>query len=367
MGEPDEMTGAAGQVYVFGDDGTSWTEHDVVSPVSGDEGDAFGSSIALDGDRMLIGSPGSDSLALNAGAARFFDYDLGDWQPGLLLTDPNGLTHDAFGTAADFEGQWAAVGAPLSNTAGFSDAGSVVIFREVGGSWTYHDTLMASDARAGDRFGSQVTLEGRVLLIGSPYDDGAEPILGNTGQVYVFALEEDTWTESGTVQPLLPEIGMLAGSAIGMQGGMAIIGTPGADGALDDSGAAFVSVLLDCDLDGELDICALGSGMALDCDGDGIIDSCGIEMHFAEDCNGNAIPDSCDIAADGGLDTNSNGVIDSCEGLADIAGDGVVGLDDLIMLIQAWGSSTPAADLDGNGTVGVRDLILLLEMWNPTA
>jgi hypothetical protein len=90
-------------------------------------------------------------------------------------------------------------------------------------------------------------------------------------------------------------------------------------------------------------------------------------MHFAEDCNGNAIPDSCDIAADAGLDTNSNGVIDSCEGIADIAGDGVVGLDDLIMLLTAWGSSNPAADLDGNGTVGVRDLILLLEMWNPTA
>jgi hypothetical protein len=367
-GEPDEMTGAAGQVYVFGDDGTSWTEQNVVSPVSGDEGDAFGSSIALDGDRMLIGSPGNDSVALNAGAARFFDYDLSGWQPSdMKLTDPNGLTHDAFGTAADFEGQWAAVGAPLSSTAGFPDAGSVVIFREVNGTWTYHDTLMASDARAGDRFGSQVELDGNILLIGSPYDDGIEPLLGNTGQVYVFALEEDTWTESGTVQPLSPEIGMLAGSAISLQGGRAIIGAPGADGALDDSGAAFISLLLDCDLDGELDSCALGSGMALDCDDDGIVDSCSIDMHIAKDCNSNAIPDSCDIAADAGLDTNSNGVIDSCEGLADIAGDGVVGLDDLIMLLAAWGSSNPAADLNGDGTVGVRDLILLLEMWHPTA
>ena len=367
LGEPDEMTGAAGQVYVFGDDGTSWTEQNVVSPVSGDEGDAFGSSIALDGDRMLIGSPGDDSVALNAGAARFFDYDLGGWQPGLLLTDPNGLTHDAFGTAASFDGQWAAVGAPLSSTAGFSDAGSVVLFREVGGNWTYHDTLTASDARAGDRFGSQATLDGGYLLIGSPYDDGADPILGNTGQVYVFVLEDGIWTESGTVQPLLPEIGMLAGSALSMRGGMAIIGAPGADSSLNDTGGAFVSMMLDCDLDGELDACALDSGMALDCDGDGIVDSCGIDMRIAEDCNGNAIPDSCDIAADAGLDTNSNGVIDSCEGIADIAGDGVVGLDDLIMLLAAWGSSNPAVDLDGDGTVGVRDLILLLEMWHPTA
>jgi hypothetical protein len=368
MGEPDETTGAAGQVYVFGDDGTSWTEHNVVSPVSGDEGDAFGTSIALDGDRMLIGSPGNDSVALNAGAARFFDYDLSGWQPSdMKLTDPNGLAHDAFGTSADFDSGWAAVGAPLSSTAGPSDAGSVVLFREVNGIWTHHDTLVASNARAGDRFGSQLALDGSVLLIGSPYYDGSNPILGNTGQVYVFVLEDDTWTEAGTVQPLFPEIGMLAGSAIGMRGGRAIIGAPGADGALDDSGGAFISLMLDCDLDGELDSCALADGIALDCDGDGIVDSCGIDMDIAEDCNSNAIPDSCDIAADAGLDTNSNGVIDSCEGLADITNDGVVGLNDLIMLLEAWGTSSQAADLDGDNTVGVLDLILLLEMWNPTA
>ena len=373
-GEPDEMTGAAGQVYVFGDDGTSWTEHNVVSPVSGDEGDAFGSSIALDGDRMLIGSPGNDSVALNAGAARFFDYDLGVWQPGMLLTDPNGLTHDAFGTAADFDGQWAAVGAPLSSTAGPSDAGSVVLFREDGGSWTYHDTLTADDALAGDRFGSQVALDGNFLLVGSPYDNGADPIQGDTGQVYVFVFKDGEWTYQETVQPKVSEreIGMLAGSAIAMRGSMAIIGAPrtGSNSGNvqpEDQGAAFFVQQLDCDLNGQPDTCELGSGMALDCDGDGIVDSCGIDMGIAEDCNDNAIPDSCDIAADAGLDTNGNGVIDSCEGLSGIAGDGVVGLDDLIMLLAAWGSSNPAADLDGDGTVGVLDLIVLLEMWGPTA
>jgi hypothetical protein len=370
---------AAGQVYMFGDDGTSWTENAVVSSDSGDIGDAFGSSIALDGDRMLIGSPGfedeDNDVALNAGAAQFFDYDLGGWHRGELLTDDNGETRDAFGTAVSFDGQWAAVGAPLSSyDDGPADSGSVVLFREVGGSWTYHATLKAPDARAGDRFGSQVVIDGNFLLVGSPYDNGANPILGDTGLVYLFVFKDGEWRYSETVQPKVSvrEIGMLVGSSIAMRGGMAIIGAPGTGSnsgevVPEDQGAAFFVQQLDCDLNGQPDTCELGSGMALDCDGDGIVDSCGIEMHFAEDCNGNAIPDSCDIAADAGLDTNSNGVIDTCEGLADITNDGVVGLDDLIMLLEAWGSSNQAADLDGDNTVGVLDLILLLEMWNPTA
>ena len=220
-----------------------------------------------------------------------------------------------------------------------------------------------------------MALDGNFLLVGSPYDNGADPIQGDTGQVYVFVFKDGIWTENeirAAENSRERDRHARTGSAIAMRGGMAIIGAPrtGSNSGNvqpEDQGAAFFVQQLDCDLNGQPDTCELDSGMALDCDGDGIVDSCGIDMRIAEDCNGNTIPDSCDIAADAGLDTNGNGVIDSCEGLFGIAGDGVVGLDDLIMLLAAWGSSNPAADLDGDGTVGVLDLIVLLEMWGPTA
>lgn len=52
---------------------------------------------------------------------------------------------------------------------------------------------------------------------------------------------------------------------------------------------------------------------------------------------------------------------DACEG--DINGDGLVNVEDLLVLIGAWGSDDPAADLDVNGTVGVSDLLLLIAAW----
>ena len=52
---------------------------------------------------------------------------------------------------------------------------------------------------------------------------------------------------------------------------------------------------------------------------------------------------------------------EACEG--DINGDGEVNVEDLLILIGAWGGDDLAADLDGNGTVGVGDLLLLIAAW----
>ena len=52
---------------------------------------------------------------------------------------------------------------------------------------------------------------------------------------------------------------------------------------------------------------------------------------------------------------------ETCEG--DINGDGGVNVEDLLVLIGAWGSNNPAADVDADGTVGVSDLLILIAAW----
>jgi hypothetical protein len=48
----------------------------------------------------------------------------------------------------------------------------------------------------------------------------------------------------------------------------------------------------------------------------------------------------------------------------DIDGDGVVGGNDLVLLLQQYGSSSPEyADFNGDGVVDVIDLIRLLKAW----
>ncbi len=52
---------------------------------------------------------------------------------------------------------------------------------------------------------------------------------------------------------------------------------------------------------------------------------------------------------------------------SDLNGDGVAGIDDLLMLLAAWGScadcGTCPADFDGDCSVGIFDLLILLENW----
>ena len=45
----------------------------------------------------------------------------------------------------------------------------------------------------------------------------------------------------------------------------------------------------------------------------------------------------------------------------DPPGDGLVGVDDILGLIAAWG--TPSGDLTGDGITGVDDVLVALDAW----
>lgn len=49
--------------------------------------------------------------------------------------------------------------------------------------------------------------------------------------------------------------------------------------------------------------------------------------------------------------------------LADVDGNGCVGIEDLLLVLGLWGSSNCSADLDGDGVVGISDFLILLGNW----
>ena len=62
-------------------------------------------------------------------------------------------------------------------------------------------------------------------------------------------------------------------------------------------------------------------------------------MGLAADCNFSGTPDECDIAFGISADKNGNTIPDECEETcaADLTGDGIVGVPDLVAVIIAWG------------------------------
>ena len=50
---------------------------------------------------------------------------------------------------------------------------------------------------------------------------------------------------------------------------------------------------------------------------------------------------------------------------ADVNGDGVVDVLDLLIVLAAWGATSGPEDINGDGIVNVLDLLEVLAAWGP--
>jgi hypothetical protein len=138
-------------------------------------------------------------------------------------------------------------------------------------------------------------------------------------------------------------------------------------------------VPVDCNLNGMDDACDIELGIAEDLDSNGILDSCDLDcdanglvdayeiaVNPGLDCDDNFVLDSCQIAA-GAADADGDGVLDSCERQrGDFNLDGMVGAQDLAMLLAIWGQTNPPyGDINRDGVVGPQDLAAILALWGP--
>jgi len=85
-----------------------------------------------------------------------------------------------------------------------------------------------------------------------------------------------------------------------------------------------------------------------------------------DDCDANGVADMLDILL-GEADEDNNGILDVCQTcMGDINGDNTLGVNDLLAVIDAWGTcSNCAADIDGDGVVNVTDLLFIVGNWGP--
>jgi hypothetical protein len=85
----------------------------------------------------------------------------------------------------------------------------------------------------------------------------------------------------------------------------------------------------------------------------------------AGNCDGSGIFDGIPCGSG-----NAYSLAIDCHSLcpADLGGDGLVGVHDLLVLLAAWGSDPGGPpDFDADGTVGITDLLVLLASWGPCA
>lgn len=175
-----------------------------ITPISREANDRFGTSVAVSGDIAIVGAPGEDEDALetntveSTGSAYILYRNEGgteNWGQVKKLTSSTRTTGDKFGSSVAIDGGLVIVGSigededALNDNTVF-DAGAAYIFKKDNGganNWGIVQKLVASVRASGNNFGSPVAVSGNYALAGAPYEDQLQPnVLFNSGAAYLF-------------------------------------------------------------------------------------------------------------------------------------------------------------------------------------
>jgi uncharacterized delta-60 repeat protein len=177
--QDDNSARGAGAAYVFVRQGSTWRQQAYLKASNTEESqnpgfnifrnDTFGSSVAIDGDTIVVGAREEQS------GARGVNGDESD------------------------------------NSAGA--AGAAYIFVRTGESWTQQAYLKASNTESGDFFGVSVAISGNTVVVGADGEDssvgGVNPASENgdandSGAAYVFIRNGTVWGQQALAKSLAP-------------------------------------------------------------------------------------------------------------------------------------------------------------------
>ncbi len=227
----------SGSAYVYRFDGGSWTEEAKLTASDGDWGRlfGFGTSVALSGKVAVIGAPGDDDAGFGSGSAYVYRYDGTAWGDEVKLTASDAAERDWFGTSVSIDGDVAVIGAPQPWYDG--GTGSAYVYRFDGANWIEQAKLTPYIGVNGGQFGRSVSLSGDVALIGAahhPYD----PTRG--GAAYVFRFDGSSWFQQDTLAGSDSAYGDWFGASVFVSGDVALVGAPGPEYDSNVTGAAYV-------------------------------------------------------------------------------------------------------------------------------
>lgn len=264
---------AAGKAYVF-DLTTGKQVYDLVSP-DVEATDYFGASVAIAGGLVLVGE--TDLAGAGPAAVHLFDLDDGDHDGAL--TSPQAGGSDAFGSSVAVEDDRVLVGAPWAAPNG-TRSGAVYLFDL--GSRNLLGSFDASDGQADMEYGHAIHMAGGIAVVGTQTGGPGGPV----GAAYILDIENGQ--ELLRLGASFDLDGAYFGQDVAISKFGALVGAQGAfgegralvydaadcdgDGELDWQTVG-TGAVADCDDNGIPDACDLQVPMN-DLDGDGQLDAC---------------------------------------------------------------------------------------------
>jgi hypothetical protein len=200
-------------------------------PIDGSENDYFGVSVSIYANTAIVGAFLDIDNHTSSGSAYLFDVTTGKQIRKLLPDDP--ITDAQFGISVGIYGNTAIVGARRDDAVN-RDSGSAYIFDTNTGLQKFKLIPIAESAF--HDFGHAVAISESTAIIGARYDDNEDE--NDSGSAYLF----DTITGELIAKITADDraVDDLFGQSVAINKGIAVIGAPGNDDNGEDSGAAYV-------------------------------------------------------------------------------------------------------------------------------
>jgi FG-GAP repeat len=231
----------AGAVYVFLRSNGTWALQGKLGPLLPQGGQAFGASVAIDGNLLVVGSPsvgqspptGTVRNPSGGGGAAYVFQRIGlAFGAPVALSRPSPAASDQFGVSVAIAGSTVLVGATGRTLGAAQSTGAVFAYTRSGFTWALGQTLVASDAQALDLFGGSLATSGsgntNRVVVGAVAAD-VPGGLADTGAAYVFTSAGGAaWTQSQKLVASDASASDSFGGAVAIDGNRLIVGAPAA-------------------------------------------------------------------------------------------------------------------------------------------
>jgi FG-GAP repeat len=195
----DDEGSSTGSAYIFSRNPSSglWAQTQKLTANDATAGARFGRTVAISGNSVVIGATGDDEQGSTTGAAYVFSHNLSSsvWLQTQKLTANDAAAEDAFGTSVSISGDSIVISAIYNDDIG-TNSGSAYIFSRnpSSGVWLQAQKLTANDGADNDNFGRSVAVSGDSVVIGAwPDDDNGD----NSGSAYIFSASTEPGPEPG--------------------------------------------------------------------------------------------------------------------------------------------------------------------------
>lgn len=237
-----------GSVYFYALENGQWVEKLKYFATSGaNSNDFFGYYISIDSNLVVVGNDHSNqpgSYGYNQNKVIVFKKESEVWNVQATIPNPTGFNGEAFGSSTSILDSIITIGATnRDGDLGSKDRGVVYVFKWNGATWGLIQTLAPPDANLndiyGDYFGSASSRSGKLLLVGSHYEDTG---VGQTdfGGAYVYSWNGSQFVQKEIKKSSQPMLYENFGFSVAIDGNRLLIG---AMGNSNNKGAAYFYTL----------------------------------------------------------------------------------------------------------------------------